>query len=78
MVNAQTSLEKAMKKMCIDINMLSYLIATKNEVPFTVTQVTDENPTPTLAPILGFEYTFGDAFFNAEFGNVNSIIKHKY
>ena len=75
---AQTSLEKAMERIKVSINMPEYLIASQNETVIYVTEITEESPVLTIAQTYNIvEPPFGASAFKAYIGLVNAIIKHK-
>ena len=75
-IHAQTLLEKSMTRICVDVNIPSYLIATQNENFISPSQITGENQPPTIAQSDGIKKASVDVY-NSIFGLVHSIIKHK-
>lgn len=76
-VQGQTALEKAMDKMNVSMKIPSYFSVSSNEDLIYVTEVTDENPYPTIAQNYGFEPSYGSTAFKVMFAKTHSIMRHK-
>jgi hypothetical protein len=76
-VYGQTSLEKAMKRINVSINMPSYFNASQNKDHIYVTEITEEDSIPTIAQLYRFQPAYGSTAFKVFFGMINAIIRHE-
>lgn len=72
---AQTALEKASKRLSIDVNIPEDITASANERSISPCSITDDDPIPTIGQSYNVEFVQGNTAINAYFGLVTSILQ---